>query len=56
MLQKIDGSFVGFTFVESASENKAVNAFEALLSSHLYVRFVVVKSADKNDACSLSVA
>lgn len=55
MPKKVDGSHRGFAFVEFASKNEAKAACEALASTHLYGRHLVIEYASDsgNSASSL---
>ncbi|CAN8066022.1 unnamed protein product [Agarophyton chilense] len=54
--KKADGSHRGFAFVEFASKSEAKSACEALQSSHLYGRHVVVDYAEEGGALDSSLA
>lgn len=54
--RKMDGSHRGFAFVEFASKTEAMAAYEALTSTHLFGRHLVIEYANENDAGALSIA
>ena len=49
MPKKMDGNHRGFAFVEFMALHEAVNAFEALSSTHLYGRHLVLEWAEDKD-------
>lgn len=56
VLQEVAESQGSFEFVELACINEMVDAFQAHLSIHIFVRRVVISFYDKNDSLSLSLA
>ena len=49
MPKKFDGNHRGFAFVEFMALHEAVNAYEALSSTHLYGRHLVLEWAEDKD-------
>lgn len=54
--KKMDGSHRGFAFVEFVSKNEAKAAFEALTSTHLYGRHLVIEYAEDSGIGFSSIA
>lgn len=55
MPNKLDGSHRGYAFVEFVSKNEAVAAFNALSSTHLYGRHLVIEYAEDNGVGEVSL-
>ncbi|XP_057872015.2 uncharacterized protein LOC131078359 [Cryptomeria japonica] len=50
--KKVDGSHRGFAFIEFITKQEAENAFNALSSSHLYGRHLVLEQAREDESLS----
>lgn len=50
--KKVDGSHRGFAFIEFITKQEAENAFNALSSSHLYGRHLVLEQAREGESLS----